>query len=204
MARTSFQRMNTWRLAPVRLMAAMCLLAGVAPLSCGGEETVSRAGPAAGHEPDQIFIRPRIVITENGLTSAVLRAETVKVFEDSSYTLFQDSLTVFFYSEDGQHTTTMTADSGEVWGLYEEVDSLRADGDVRIISEEREASLEAPAIRWIVGQHRVYGEGLVKLNTDQGFEQGTGFTAVDDLSEYEFTGPVSGEVRGDDLNLEER
>jgi len=181
------------------------LSAAAVALSCGGDDSVRRLKSSAEPDPDQILIRPRIVISENGVTNAVLRANTVKVYEDSSYTLLQDSLTIFFYNEAGEHTSTLKAMNGEVWGLYEEVDSLRASGNVTIVSEEREALLEAPgAIRWLVSDHRIFGEGLVRLQTDSGYEEGTGFTAKDDLSEYEFTGPVSGEVRSKEIGLEDR
>ncbi|MCD6307809.1 MAG: hypothetical protein J7M24_02295, partial [Candidatus Latescibacteria bacterium] len=59
-------------------------------------------------------------------------------------------------------------------------------------------------IRWLVPDHRIFGEGLVRLQTDSGHEQGTGFIAKDDLSEYEFKGPVSGEVRSEEIGLENR
>jgi len=179
------------------------LLAGFA-VSCGEEASVGVPTPSSGHEPDQILTDTRIIISENGKTTAILEAHIVKIFEDSSYTSLEDSLTIFFYNREGEHTTTLTAQNGEVWGLYENVDSLRASGDVRIVSEERSAWLNAPGIRWIASAGRVIGDGLVRINSENGYEEGTGFEAKDDLSEYEFTGPVSGEVRGEDIKLMDR
>jgi hypothetical protein len=39
----------------------------------------------------------------------------------------------------------------------------------------------------------IYGEGEVIIRTEEGYERGTGFVARDDLTEYEFTGPVYGD-----------
>jgi len=152
-------------------------------------------------QPDQILYGTRITLTESGRTQAIISANIVKIFEDSSYASLEDSVQIDFFDEDGVHSSTMNADLGEIWGMYGDADSLSATGSVVIRSEEENARVEASAIRWITTKGMVYGVGLVKLTTENGFEQGTGFEAKDDLSEYSFRGPVSGEVKGDDLNL---
>ena len=91
-----------------------------------------------------------------------------------------------------------------MWGLYESVDSLRARGNVVIVSDEENASMETEDIRWIASIHRIHADGLATIKTNQGFEQGTGFVANDDLSEFEFTGPVSGEFMGKEIQLFDR
>ena len=64
--------------------------------------------------------------------------------------------------------------------------------------------MESDAIRWVAETHKIYAEGLVTILTEDGYEQGTGFVANDDLSEYEFTGPVTGEIRGENIKLFDR
>ena len=154
--------------------------------------------------PNQVLINPRIIITENGNTTAIIKSKIVKIFEDSNFTSLEDSVNINFFNKAGEHTKTLTAHAGEVWGLYENVDSLKAKGNVLIVSVERDATMRTESIRWIASSHRVYGDGPVTITSEKGFEQGVGFVAKDDLSEYEFTGPVSGEFRGEDFRLIDR
>lgn len=172
--------------------------------ACGEESYIQSKKSTTDVEPDQILIKPHIVISEDGITSAIIESHVVEVYEDSNFTSLKDSVVIHFFNKEGEHTTTLTALYGKVWGLYETVDSLKAVGDVMIVSEEQNASLETEEIRWIASTHKVYSDGLVTINSSDGFEQGTGFVANDDLSEYEFTGPVSGEIRGEKIKLFDR
>jgi len=190
--------MDMKRYAVVSLMAWVLL-----GLSCA-EEPPPAAGGSPFPEPDQILKDTRMTLTESGRTVAILEAQIVKVYEDSNYASLEDSVTVYFFDREGEHTTTLTASSGEIWGLYEKADSLKASGNAVVSSERNDAYLEAPAIRWIASLGMVYGEGTVRLNSENGYEEGTGFEAKDDLSEYRFRGPVSGEVRGKDAGPGER
>ena len=168
------------------LMARLFIL-GVSGLLClagtceGPEQTqeVSKTGL-----PEQQFRRTRIVITENGVTTAALEADDIEVYNVRDYTVVRDSLRIDFYNRKGEHVSTLTADSGEIWGLYEEVDSLRAQGNVKIVSSSRDAHMETPFIRWIAVEHRVYADSTVRLSTGDITEIGTGFVANDDLSSY--------------------
>ncbi len=187
------------------ILAALMPLILVA-LSCeaGKEQVQTSVVRQREVVPDQVLYGTRITLTELGLTQAIIAANIVKIYEDSSYASLEDSVHIDFFDEEGVHTSTLTADKGEIWGMYGEADSLRASGEVVIRSEEENALMEAPAIRWLTGEGTVYGVGTVKLTTENGFEQGVGFEAKDDLSEYRFRGPVSGEVRSEELNIIDR
>jgi len=163
---------------------------------CGGEEPVQTKSRASESEPDQILTDTTMTIYEKGATAAVIEAGMVKLYEKQDFTSLEDSVTIRFFNKKGEHTTTMTAMRGEIWGVYDGADSLRASGNVVVRSEENEAFLQAPAIRWVAADSLVYGDGMVRLNSENGYEEGTGFEAKDDLSEYRFRGPVTGEVRG--------
>ena len=179
---------------PFRTLFSFILL--IMAAGCADDVPQRPGSPYGAEEPDQILTDTRMELTESGKTTAVIEARTVRIFEDRNFASLEDSVKIEFFDKKGEHTTTMTARTGEIWGLYEETDSLRASGDVIVRAEENNAFLQAPAIRWIVSEGIVYGDGLVRLNSDNGYEEGTGFEARDDLSEYRFRGPVSGEVRG--------
>lgn len=164
---------------------------------CGEEQEKRLPVLSTEAQPDQILTDTNMSIYEEGTKTAVISAGVVNIFENRDYASLEDSVTINFFNKKGEHTTTLTSLRGEIWGMYDGADSLRASGDVVITSEENKAFMQAPAIRWIAGDSLVYGEGVVRLNSENGYEEGTGFEAKDDLSEYRFRGPVVGEVRGE-------
>jgi len=176
------------------LFIAICPFAG-----CGQENPPLPPGHSE-ESPDQILVEPRIIIAEGGITSTVISSKRIELYERQNYAVLRDSVEVDFYNDRGEHTTTLTADVGEVWGLSNvQINSLVASGNVRVQSTERNASLSAPGIRWMADTNLIYGEGEVVIQTEDGYERGTGFVAQDDLTEYEFTGPIYGEFSGGEI-----
>ena len=152
--------------------------------------------------PDQQFINSRMIITDNGITSAILDARSVDVYENRNYTVIRDSVRIGFFNKEGKRVSTLTARNGEVWGLYEKVDSLKATRDVVIISQERNAKLETPEILWDASLHKVFAD-TVRLSTEDAVEEGVMFEATDDLKSYTMKN-VSGEIQGRDIAIPER
>jgi hypothetical protein len=155
------------------------------------------------NEPDQKFIQSRIVITENGVTYAVVEAESVKVYTDRDFTSLEGGILIDFFDRDGEFVSTLTAKRGEVWGLYNEVDSLKAIDNVVIVSEENDKRLETPSfMNWVASTRTVYAEksSVVKLISGNSVEEGVNFVAKDDLSEYSMDN-VSGIIESNDINL---
>lgn len=176
------------------LMAVVCLVSG-----CGQEEQPMPPG-ASEQDPDQVLIEPRIVIADGNIISSVISAQRIDIYEREDYAVLDDSVVVEFYNDRGDRTSTLNADQGQVWGLTSDnIHSLVATGNVQIESDDRNSSLDAPEIRWLAETNRIYGEGEVTIRTESGFERGTGFEANDDLTEYEFTGPVYGEFSGEEI-----
>ncbi len=109
------------------------------------------------NQPDQEFKSSRIIITEKGITTAIVWAHRASVFEDRNYTVIEDSIAIEFFNKEGKRVSTLTAMSGEVWGLFRKVDSLKAAGNVVIVSEQRNAKMETPGILWLASIHKVFG-----------------------------------------------
>jgi LPS export ABC transporter protein LptC len=185
----------------LRVVAALIIVIGPAGCSTDEETVIQRT--VGDTDPDQMLVSPRIVITENGRTSAIVTADSLTVIENRDLTTLDGHVDLQFHNREGVHTTTLTARRGRLWGLYEHVDSLRAMGDVVVVSTERGERLETQELRWIFTERTVYADGFVKITTKDGFEQGYGLTAKDDLSSYSLR-EVSGEVRGRDFTLPER
>ncbi len=171
---------------------------------CEKKAQISGVESISDNEPDQSFYKSRIIITENGMTSAIVEAESVSVYMDSNSTSVTGGIRIDFFDNKGAHTSTLTAQSGEVWGLYEDVDSLKATGDIVIVSKDTEKRMEtASSLCWISSVRKIYADGLVKLITEDVVEQGINFEARDDLSEYRMDN-VSGVFEGGDINLPDR
>jgi len=154
-------------------------------IGCEKNTTISQVKNVSDNEPDQEFLNSKIVITEHGITSAIVQAESVNVYTESDFTSVKGGILIDFFNDDGENTSTLTAQSGEVWGLYAEVDSLKAKGNVEIVSADKTKKMEtSSSFNWIPATHKIYADGLVKLITEDAVEQGINFVANDDLSEY--------------------
>ena len=196
--RSSHRDDNARTLAMFTVFVVIMVLAG-----CSSDEEAIIQRTIGDTEPDQRLVSPRIVITENGQTSGIVTADSLAVIEKSDYTTLDGHVYMKFFNREGVHTTTLTARHGRLWGLYEHVDSLRATGNVIVVSREREERLETEELRWIFQERNVYADGFVKITTKDGFEQGYGLVATEDLSSYSLR-EVSGEVRGSDFILPEK
>jgi LPS export ABC transporter protein LptC len=189
------ERRRTLALLLIGLFTAGSLF--LCMMGCGGEAPEPAEVPqAAVEEPDQVFLEPHMVITEGGVTKAILESGTVEVWEDRNYTALKDSVRIRFFNEKGAQTSTLTSSSGEIWGLYEEVDSLHAAGDVLVRSFKRDVTLTSESLRWNRAAGLVYADDFAEIRTPQGYEQGYGFEAKDDLTEYQFRRQVRGEYHG--------
>ena len=169
--------------------------------ACEKQETIAEKAELSGLEPSQSLFDANILITENGMTSAVVEAESVSVWADSNLTSAHGGLKVDFYNKEGSHISTLTSQSGNVFGLYTQVDSIRADGDVVIVSNIKKTRMEtSSSLVWIAATRRIYSDSLVKLISQTAVEEGIKFSAKDDLSEYTMEN-VSGSYIRDNLNI---
>jgi LPS export ABC transporter protein LptC len=185
---------RTLVLLPMGLFVAAALLLF---MSCSDEATEKvEVPPAAVDVPDQTFLDPHMIITENGMTKAILESGTVDVWEDRNYTALEDSVRIQFFNDKGAQTSTLTSSSGEIWGLYDEVDSLHAAGDVLVRSLEQDVVLRTESLRWNRVTGVVYADDFAVIETSRGYEQGYGFEAKDDMTEYQFRRQVKAEYRG--------
>ena len=185
------------------LILCHILLTLLLVITAGCEVEENTPAPVDYTIPDQEFKDARIIITENGITSAIMAAKHVNVFEDENYTVIEDSIAIEFFDKEGVRVSTLTARNGEIWGLYEQVDSLKATGNVLIISEERKAKLETESIRWSAKTHMIYADGWVRLSTEDAVQEGEKFVATDDLKEYSMEN-VTGSIRREGISIPER
>ena len=181
----------------------VCVISFLAVYGCDKKTTISEVKDIPGNEPDQEFLASRIVITEHGITNAIVQAESINVYSDKNLTSIDGGVMIDFFDNYGKKSSTLTAKKGNVWGLYDKVDSLKATGDVVIISADKDKRMEtSSSLCWISSARKIYAprDSLVKLITNDGVEQGINFNAKDDLSEYSMEN-VSGVFEGEEISL---
>ncbi len=183
-------------------MAGLVFLLPLALLGgCQGEKPAASApGITIPAGPDQVFIDARFVVTEGGETKAVVRADSVKVFQGQGLSLAEGNLQVELYSREGELTSTLTAERGIVYGMSESIDSLRAEDNVLVTWHHRNATMITPFIRWISGTRMIYADSTVVLSVDNAQERGVAFVAPDDLTSYSM-GRVTGVIEGQEIEI---
>jgi LPS export ABC transporter protein LptC len=192
-----FGKVNCGIVLPQILLLPVFLLVAA---GCRKEEPVRSSGVVVPAGPDQIFVDARFVVTENGATNAIVRADSINVFQKENISLAKGHLQVDFFSRQGEQLSTLTAERGIVYGMAESIDSLRAEGDVVITWIKRNARMETPFIRWIAATRMVYADSTVALSVENAVERGVGFAAPDDLSSYSM-GRVTGIIEDQKIEI---
>jgi LPS export ABC transporter protein LptC len=126
--------------------------------------------PADNVMTDVIF-RP----TSEGVRSAVLRSDTVYVYEDSAeYKLVGVDLEMF--DENGRSTATLTSERGAFNTATEQMVAL---GDVVLITLEEERRIETEELHYDPSSRRVWSDVPTVMHTKDGPQRGTSFRADD-------------------------
>lgn len=183
-----------WMVPVVALLLALFL-------ACSREQKPrGKPGLTAPSGPDQVFVDSRFVVTDNGLTSAIVRAESVMVYQVRQLSEIAGNVQVDFFNRKGEKTSILTAKHGIIYGMTEAIDSLRAEGDVTVIWRERNATMKTSFIRWIESNRMIYADSTVTLTVENAVEQGVGFEAPDDLKSYAMRA-VTGVVQSESIKI---
>lgn len=175
-------------------------LAALLISGCAKQEQSSKTAQPLPVGPDQVFVDARFVVLENGLTNAIVRADSVKVYQERSISIAEGNLRVDFFSREGEQISTLNAARGIVYGMTQDIDSLRAEGNVVVVWNERKARMETPFIRWIFATRRIFADSAVVLSVENAVERGVGLEAPDDLKSYTMR-QVSGTVTGQEIKI---
>lgn len=120
--------------------------------------------------------------SDQGLVKAQLKAPVMKHVEDSknSYTEMPDGLVLYFYNEQMQIQSTLTAKYGI---SYDKADEMIARDSVVIISENGDR-LESEELIWNKKTEKIQSEKFVKIITADEVIFGDGFESNQDISNY--------------------
>lgn len=145
---------------------------------CEDLEESSPPSPSRNRVPEQESWDSKIILSESGVVTAIIKARHVKKFKE--ITEIDEGLTVDFFNKDGFHSSVLTAKKGIV---DERTKDLKAIGKVVLTSDEG-VKLQTEELKWDNRRRKVLADGQVKISTDQDVETGTGFEADPDLKHW--------------------
>jgi LPS export ABC transporter protein LptC len=137
-------------------------------------------GITAEEMPDQESWNSKIIISNEGVISAIIHAGYIAVFNDKKLTLLEDGVHVDFYNEEGLITSILTSDRGEV---DDETQDLSGYGNV-IIEGDDGTILETEEIHWKNETERIHTDVFVKITSPEEIIQGYGLESDAALSNY--------------------
>ena len=147
--------------------------------------------PVHGKLPDQESWNSTIQFSDSGITKGVLRAGHVLVFNNDNMTYLGDSIRVHFYDDSGRHTSYLTADSGIVNNLTNDLQAI----DNVYAHSDSGTSLWTQQLFWNNKTQKVTSNVFVRIVSPREKLQGFGFESDRDLRNYRIFN-VSGEASG--------
>lgn len=164
------------------LLFLLVLLAGCAEV---GTETAPPAVKNAAL-PEQELFDATIQFYQNENVSAILKAGRIRKFEKQANVLLDRAMRIDFFDQQGQHTTTLTADSGRVDEFKKD---MFAFGHVVARSDSGEM-LETQFLRWDNKTRKIISDASVKLSTPTDTLYGTGFVSDEHLRNWNIERPT--------------
>lgn len=140
--------------------------------------------------PQQESWNSTIVISDSGRTNAIIHAGYIQVFEYEKHTLLSEGVTVKFFNDLQEHTSTLTSREGKV---DDRTNDLEATGDVIVVSRDN-TRLETSKLLWDNARRLIHTPDFVSITSPKEKIQGRGFEADQHLRNYKIF-HVSGEAR---------
>jgi len=172
------------------LLAAVSVLCGL--LHCQRLDEGTSSGPGATSEvPDQESWNSRIILSDKGETSAIIRAGHIRQFEKRQIAEIDSGLVVDFYAKDGTHASVLTAERGVYHRSTQDMEAL---GNVTVISDAGD-TLKAEELRWNNTQRKILADGPVRMSNPQGVQTGVGLRSSANLEDWTLS-KVTGQYEG--------
>ena len=156
-------------------------------------------GITAEEMPDQESWNSKIIVSNDGIVSAIIHAGYIAVYNERKITLLEDDVHVDFYNAEGDITSVLTSDRGEV---DDETQDLSGYGNV-VIEGEDGTILETEEIHWENKSERIHTDAFVKITSPEEIIHGYGMESDAALSNYTIY-RVTGQTRIEQQNQRER
>ena len=166
-------------------------------LSCG--EGKDRPPPVSevGDLPDQEAWGHRSILSDLGVTKAVVEAGHVRKYGKKGITEMDEGVRIQFFDRDGTVSSVLTSDTVV---LEDKTKDIEAGGNVVVTSKDS-VRLETDLLRWDHRKERIFADGWVRISSKEGVETGVGFESDPDLRRWSMR-EVKGTWRGSPDSLE--
>jgi len=164
-------------------------------LSIGCEEKIKPTvlpGALSESIPHQESWNSTVTLTDSGKIRAVIDAGYIRVYADMNYTLLSEGIRVRFFNDQGEHTSTLTANEGKV---DDRSNDLEASGSVRVVSTDS-TRLETSHLFWDNLKRLIHTQDHVRIISEKEKIQGRGLEADQHLQNYRIF-HVTGEAKTD-------
>jgi len=130
--------------------------------------------------PDQESWNSTIIVSNEGIISAIIKAGYIAVYSEQEITLLENGVHVDFYNEDGEITSVLKSDRGEV---DDETQDLSGYGNV-IIEGEDGTVLETEEIHWVNETELIHTDAFVRITSPDEIIEGYGMESDAGLNNY--------------------
>jgi LPS export ABC transporter protein LptC len=126
---------------------------------------------------EQMLFGVRVVITDQGVKRASLRADTGLMYDDNTRAELR-RLNTTFYTAEGEQNATLTSERG-TYNIR--LETMEARGNVVVVSDDGR-KLETPHLRYDPSKNEVSSDSAFTLTEAERVTQGVGFLADPDLT----------------------
>ena len=130
--------------------------------------------------PSQESWNSTVFFSDSGKTKAVLKAGHLRVYENSQETILDSNISVDFYNDFEQITTTLTAKRGKVNDATED---LYAYDSVVVVSDSG-TTLKTDELMWRNKDRKIVSDKFVTILSPKEKIQGFGFESDQHLKNY--------------------
>jgi LPS export ABC transporter protein LptC len=130
--------------------------------------------------PSQESWNARIVFSDSGRISAILRAGHIAIYEDRRYTVLDSNITVDFYDEHGAHSSVLTAKRGRVNDVTHDFEAYE---NVVVVSDSG-GTLKTEELFWDNARALIHTDKFVDIVSPTEHIQGEGLESDQNLKHY--------------------
>ncbi|MBI2618527.1 MAG: LPS export ABC transporter periplasmic protein LptC [Ignavibacteriales bacterium] len=141
--------------------------------------------------PQQESWNSTVLLSDTGLTKALIRAGYIRVYEDPRQTLLSDGVVVDFFDSEERRTSILTSNEAKVNDL---TNDLEAWGTVVVVSLEDSTTLKTERLFWDNRRQLIHTQEFVRIVGTKERIQGHGLEAQQNLRNYRIF-RVSGEAQ---------
>jgi LPS export ABC transporter protein LptC len=139
--------------------------------------------------PEQVIENMEVTFTEQGRRTGVLKADSVAIYQQGKVRKGK-KIQVDFFDQDGEHTSTLTAEEG----IYDsKAEEIEARGNVVVISDEG-VRLETEVLSWRKQTNRIFTEAFVKIIRGRNIVSGYGLDTDPRLEDVHIRRNLQGRI----------